>query len=274
MTKLKKSSRPEHFQLVINIPSSDNFTEVCDSKLPKKMKELNFITQAKLEDLLLNFKFYARSESKTKSYLVDFRGQLERGEAKCRPHWQLYLNTSAGVSTKRLLSFLSKEIMGEVSHPCIQLERVYDVGVTLEYVTKAGRLELKGTDWWPGIIDFRTSFLKRRIENDIDLKRIVTEPRKWQQYINSIIESKPDNRGINWVTDFVGNTGKSAYVDCLQKTGKAIVCDIDEIRAMSKALIIECEEYEGKYNQEPPVVCFDLTKQIPGKYFYTFSSLL
>lgn len=43
---------------------------------------------------------------------------------------------------------------------------------------------------------------------------------------------------------------------------------------MSKALIIECEEYERKYHQEPPVICFDLTKQVPGKYFDTFSSLL
>lgn len=43
---------------------------------------------------------------------------------------------------------------------------------------------------------------------------------------------------------------------------------------MSKALIIECEEYERKYYQEPPMVSFDLTKQVPGKYFDTFSSLL
>ena len=238
------------------------------------MKECNLITQASLEDLLLNFKFYPRTQSKTKSYLVDFRGQLERGDAKRRPHWQLYLNTSAGVSATRLLTFLSKEIMGEDNHPSIQLERVDDVGATLEYVTKPGRLELEATDWWPGMIDFRTTSLKHSIKNDEDLKNIVTKPRKWQKYINNIIEAEPDNRGINWITDFVGNTGKSAYVDCLRKTGKAVVCDIDEIRAMSKALIIECEQYERKYHQEPPVVCFDLTKQVPGKYFDTFSSLL
>ena len=164
--------------------------------------------------------------------------------------------------------------MGEEKHPSIQLERIDDVGATLEYVTKPGRLRLKDTDWWPRIIDFRISSLKRNIENDKDLKNIVTKPRRWQKYITSIIEAKPDNRGINWITDFVGNTGKSAYVDCLHKTGKAVVCDIDKIRAMSKSLIIECEEYERKYHQESPVVCFDLTKQVPGKYFDTFSSLL
>ena len=92
--------------------------------------------------------------------------------------------------------------------------------------------------------------------------------------IHYITEVKPDNQGIDWITDFVGNTGKLAYVDCLRKTGKAVVCDIDEIRAMSKALIIECKQYERKYHQEPPAVCFDLTKQVPGKYFDRFSSLL
>ena len=52
---------------------------------------------------------------------------------------------------------------------------------------------------------------------------------------------------------------------------------MDKIRAMSKAFIafiIECEEYECKYHQEPPVVYFDLTKQFPGKYFNRFLSLL
>ena len=175
------------------------------------MKELNFITQASLENLLLNFKFYPRAESKTRGHLVDFRGQLERGDRNRHPHWQLYLNSSSGVSATRLLTFLSKAIMGEENHPSIQLERVDDVGATIEYVTKPGRLELKGTDWWPGIIDFRISSLKRNIENDKDLKNIVTNPRKWQKYISSIIEAKPDNIGINWITDFVGNTGKSAY---------------------------------------------------------------
>ena len=189
------------------------------------MRELNFITQPLLENLLLNFKFYAREESKTKSHLVDFRGQLERGEINHRPHRQLYLNTSGGVSTTQLLTFLSKEIIGEEKHPSIQLERVDDVGATLEYVTKPERLELKDSDWWPGIIDFRISSLKHNIENDEDLKNIVTNPRRWQKYINNIIEAKPDNRGINWITDFVGNTGKFAYVDWLRKTDKAVVCD-------------------------------------------------
>ena len=110
----------------------------------------------------------------------------------------------------------------------IQLERIDDVEATLEYVTKPGRLELEGTDWWPGIIDFRISSLKRTIENDEDLKNIVTKPRKWQKYITGSIEAKPDNRSINWITDFGGNTGKSAYVDCSRKTGKTVVCDIDE----------------------------------------------
>lgn len=110
------------------------------------MKELNFLTQASLENLLLNFKFYPRAERKTKAHLVDFRGQLERGERNRRPHWQLYLNSSSGVSAARLLTFLSKEIMGEEKHPSIQLERVDDVRVTIEYVTKPGRLELEGTD--------------------------------------------------------------------------------------------------------------------------------
>jgi len=238
MTRLKKSSRPQHFQLIINIPSNKSFREIDDFNLLKKMRELNLIAQPLLESLLLNFKFYTREESKTKSHLVDFRGQLERGDINRRPHWQLYLNTSAGVSTTRLLTFLSKEIMGDEKYPSIQLETINDVGAMLEYVTKPGRLELKGTDWCPGIIDFRISSLKRNIENDEDLKNIVTKPRRWQKYITSIIEAQLDNRGINWITDFVGNTGKSAYVDCLRKTGKAVVCDIDEIRAMSKSLII------------------------------------
>lgn len=183
MAKIKKSSRPENFQLVINLPSNDDFTEVDDRDLSKKMKELNFITQASLEDLLLNFKFYPRAQSKTKSYLVHFRGQLKIGDARRRPYWQLYLNTSAGVSSKRLLTFLSKEIMGEDKHPSIQLKSVDNVEATLEYVTKSERLELEDTDWWPGIIDFRTTSLKRSIENDKDLKNIITKPRKWQKYI-------------------------------------------------------------------------------------------
>ena len=71
MTKIKKSSRPEHFQLVINLPTSADFTEVDDIALPERMKELKFITQAELESLLLNFTFYPRKVSKTKSNLVD-----------------------------------------------------------------------------------------------------------------------------------------------------------------------------------------------------------
>lgn len=72
--------------------------------------------------------------------------------------------------------------MGEEKHPSIQLERVDDVGATIEYVTKPGRLELKGNDWWSEIIDFRISFLKRNIENDEDLKNVVTKPREWYNY--------------------------------------------------------------------------------------------
>ena len=47
MTKLKKSSRPEHFQLVINIPSRDNFIEVADSKLQKKNEGIEFYNSSK-----------------------------------------------------------------------------------------------------------------------------------------------------------------------------------------------------------------------------------
>ena len=83
------------------------------------MKELNFITQALLENLLVNFKFYPRAESKTRAHLVDFRGQLERGDRNRRPNWQIYLNSSSGVSATRLLTFLSKAIMGEEKHPSI-----------------------------------------------------------------------------------------------------------------------------------------------------------
>ena len=73
--------------------------------------------------------------------------------------------------------------MGEDKHPSIQLKSVDNVEATLEYVTKSERLELEDTDWWPGIIDFRTTSLKRSIENDKDLKNIITKPRKWQKYI-------------------------------------------------------------------------------------------
>jgi len=147
MTRSKKSSRPQHFQLIISLLLNEDFREIDDFNLLKRMRELNFITQPLLENLLLNFKFYAREENKTKCHLVDFRGQLERGEINRRAHWQLYLNTSAGVSTTRLLTFLSKEIMGEEKYLSIQLKRVNDVGATLEYVTKPERLELKDSDW-------------------------------------------------------------------------------------------------------------------------------
>lgn len=49
MKNLTKPSRPQHFQLVIKMPTDDDFTE--------KIRELNFITQARLENLLLDFKF-------------------------------------------------------------------------------------------------------------------------------------------------------------------------------------------------------------------------
>lgn len=70
--KLKKSSRSEHFQLVINIASNEDFIKIDDVDLSKKMTELNFITQASLENFLLNFRFYLRAESKTRAHLVDF----------------------------------------------------------------------------------------------------------------------------------------------------------------------------------------------------------
>ena len=59
------------------MPSNEDFREIDDFNLLKRIRELNFITQPLLENLLLNFKFYAREESKTKSHLLDFRGQLE-----------------------------------------------------------------------------------------------------------------------------------------------------------------------------------------------------
>ena len=86
MTRLKKSSRPQHFQLLINMPSNEFFREIDDFNLLKRMRELNFITQPLLESLLLNFKFYAREENKTKPHLVDFRGQLELSDINRQPH--------------------------------------------------------------------------------------------------------------------------------------------------------------------------------------------
>ena len=83
---------------------------------------------------------------KTKSYLINFRDQLERGHINRRSHWQLYLNNSAGVSTTRLSIFLSKAITGEEKYPSIQLKRFDDVVGRLEYVTKPGKLKLKGND--------------------------------------------------------------------------------------------------------------------------------
>jgi len=146
MTKLKKFFRPEHFHLIINVASKEDSAEINYLNLSKRMRELNFITQGLLENLLLNFKFYARAESKTKSHLINFQDQLERSDINRRPHWQLYLNSSAGVLTTRLLIFLLKAITGEEKHPSIQLKRFDDVIGTLEYVTKPGKLELKVTD--------------------------------------------------------------------------------------------------------------------------------
>ena len=78
MMKLKKFSQPEHFQLIIDMATNDDLAKISHDYIVRKMKELK--TQALLKNLLLNFKFYSRAENKTRSHLVDFRGQRERDD--------------------------------------------------------------------------------------------------------------------------------------------------------------------------------------------------
>lgn len=274
----KSKTRNNHFQVTINVPTSESFSDVEDKDLAPMLTKLGFVTQLGLETILKTFVFRPRADQKLPSKLLDYKGQLERGDKENRPHWQIYVETQSSSSAAKLATAFSNRLFPDYdensSHPSIQVVAINNIAATIEYVSKPGRLELDGTGYWPGLISKPLIDFKNQLDTDWVLKEIEEKPREWQKYLLEIFNAPPDDRQIHWIADFTGNTGKSNFVRYARKKGLGIACYIDEIRAMTKAVIYECLEFERKYGKQCNLICFDLTKQVPGSYFDTFSSVL
>jgi len=77
--------------MVINLyqKTTEDFKNLSDKKIESIMREVNFINQNQLKNILLNLKILVRKDRMQYTDIVQFDGQLEKGKIENRPHWQL-----------------------------------------------------------------------------------------------------------------------------------------------------------------------------------------
>lgn len=274
--KETKKYRYNHFQVVINLydPDTTNFSLISDSELVPIMKKTQFVTQKALENLLLDAQFMSRESGSTN--FSDFSGQLERGSEKKRPHWQLFLKTRLKTTASKVHKYLCQQLYGVDSNPTILVTEVKDVEESTTYVIKSGRLILESSDWYPGFISKRIAEANRILEDD-DLMREIHEGktrRPFQTKLIDLVKSVPDDRTVNWVACFSGNSGKSKLTKYLVTSGLAISVNMDSSRSMSKTLILKARNYQNIYGCPPPCVIIDQERQVRGDFLEGFYAIL
>ena len=234
--EIRKKTRFHFFQMVINMKSvpGKSFSELSNNDILKGMSNSDFVTQQLLEDLL--FKGSIRSKN-TFTEVIEYKGQLELGETLNRPHWQVFLETSRQTTPKSVVEYFSKAIFNQNQNPSIQVTAIKNVKYSSEYVMKDERLILPDSCWFPGRFTKESISFRKQLEGDEVMMEIYSNPRIYQKYINNIIRGPSNDRLVYWVMDFLGYTGKSKYASFLESSGKAIVIDIDNPRAFSKAFI-------------------------------------
>lgn len=266
-----KQCRFSTFMVVINTRTSEFYGDLKEENLVAFLKKIDFVTQRQLETVLLNLRI--RSQ-KSLTSLKDFKGQLERGDENHRVHWQLCLETVHKTTAKAVLEALCNALFGKDAEPSVQVLIPRDIESANAYSLKPGRLILPDSDWSTGIITKSLSDFKDRFDSDPGLKAVLENPREYQKYLLGIMENRSDDRSVYMISDFMGNTGKSRFVEAATLLGYGISVDIDEPRPMLMSVVKECELYEAKFGKEPPNVFFDMTRQVPGKYLDAFYSVL
>lgn len=275
MKEIKKF-RYNNFQVVISLydPDTIDFTHIPDSELVPIMKKVNFVTQKSLENLLLDAQFFSREVGITN--FSDFRGQLERGTDKKRPHWQLFVKSRLKTTASKVYKYLCQQLYETDSNPSLHVTEVRSEEESTSYVTKSGRLVLESSDWYPGLISRRIAEANRMLEDD-DLMREIHEGktrRPFQTKLIDLVKSVPDDRTVNWVACFSGNSGKSKLTKYLVTSGLAISINMDSSRSMSKTLILKARNYKSIYGCPPPCVIIDQERQVRGDFLEGFYAIL
>lgn len=218
--KEKKIFRYNHFQVVINLydPDIPDFVDISNEDLIPIMQKMNFVSQRSLEKILLDANFSSRDTGFTN--FSEFQGQLERGSISRRPHWQLFLKTRLKTTASKVRLYLSQQIYDCDNHSSISVDTMNNPEETISYVSKPGRLILESSVWYPGVISRRIAEANRLLEDD-ELMKLIHGGfgRPFQNTLLEIANSTPNDRTINWVACFTGNSRQIEVNKIFEKYG-------------------------------------------------------
>ncbi|AXQ66522.1 MAG: putative viral replication protein [Cressdnaviricota sp.] len=85
--------------------------------------------------------------------------------------------------------------------------------------------------------------------------KIITKLKPWQQEVEDIVISEPDDRTINWFWEEVGNVGKSVLCKYLCHKHGAIICSGKA--ADIKYMVVKYKEKHGVY---PDTIVYDIPR--------------
>ena len=186
--------------------------------------------------------------------IEDFMGQLETGTETSIPHYQLAIKANSLCTKKKVLEALEKEIEGHIN---VQIQ--FNLDDMKNYCSKETNVI---SEQYSGKIykhQWQMDFLERKPQ----LKEVLNNPFIWQEFARKeLLDKVADDRTVDWISDPVGNTGKSsfarAYVSEVPTDG--ILMKIDNLDRMELTLIKKIENYRMKHYKDPKVIFFDFPR--------------
>lgn len=133
----------ERFSIVLNVAGGKRIGcgSLTKKEMPNEMSRLSFPTPLALAVSLKNFEGIAQNSNVDKSKIRRFKferfiGQLEKGEEKNRPHYNLSVKTSSKVLVSAVIRELSLILYTVRNCKSINVEPIHDVELLDKYCSK------------------------------------------------------------------------------------------------------------------------------------------
>ena len=180
--KKKVNERFQYFSIILNVREGEHINWLCSTKedMVDRMEELKFPTPVTLTIFMKNFEGIAQNSNVDRSRIrrfrfEGFRGQLEKGSHKGRPHYNLSVKTSSKVLCSTIVRELSLALYGVKNCKSINVEPTHDIDSLDQYCLKTEtRLVLPGTKYYPPSVDVRISEFLEVLKEDEEIKKFMT----------------------------------------------------------------------------------------------------
>ena len=181
--KIVKSNRQRYFNIIINLSSirpTINLWKMPITSLIDLLLTSHFASQNILETILYRLKITDRGRL---IYIKDFNGQLER-DAQGVPYWNIYLQTTALITSRCLTRAISKELfkINNLIDPTIHISPLSN----FQQCDREKLFLIPESDFHPGYFSRTILRFEELLKNDEQVERAIKErPEKYRLLVEA-----------------------------------------------------------------------------------------